>query len=43
MIYSGKDKMEIKKMNKKGLIWQLGIFILAIIGGYFLLNYFNII
>lgn len=34
--------MNIIKMNKKGLIGQLIIFILAVIGGYFLLRYFGI-
>jgi uncharacterized membrane protein len=39
----GKDKMELKKMNKKGLIWQLVLIVLAIIGGWFLLKYFGVL
>jgi len=33
----------MKKMNKKGLIGQLAIIIIVIIGGYFLLKYLGII
>ena len=34
---------EIRKMNKKGVIGQLVILILAVVGGYFLLKYFGIL
>ncbi len=30
-------------MNKKGLIGQIGVIILVVIGGYFLLNYFGVL
>jgi len=32
-----------QKMNKNGLIGQLVIIVLAIIGGYFLIKYFGVI
>jgi len=35
--------MEKNKMNKKGLIGKIMAFVIAIIGGYFLLQYFGVI
>jgi hypothetical protein len=43
MTFLGKDKMKIKKMNKKGLIGQLVLIVLAVIGGFFLLKYFGVL
>jgi len=39
MIYLGRDRMV---MNKKGFIGKLVIFILALIGAYFVLKYFGV-
>ena len=36
------NKMK-QKMNKKGSLGRIILFILAIIGGYFLLKYFGIL
>ena len=48
-MYKMKQTKEYKKdfktgrMNKKGLIGQLVLLVLAIIGGYFLLKYYGVL
>jgi hypothetical protein len=36
-------KLKFEKMNKKGLIGQLVLLVLAVIGGYVLLKYFGVL